>query len=328
MRIEWSGQESTFGVEGALTPVLKRRFDEWEFSLEGEFYLNQPFDRNMLVDTPERRSYLANFQPQTLEISQLSVSCRRGDLLLKFGKMDTPFGRYYFPTFTNAHWDAPFIRSECILWRETGLLARYSPGMLVVDAAITNGGEDRDANSSKALLSRVGLQGERWAVGASLKLQDGIGSESQKEFKNHVGMDAMVRLGPFTLSGEVLYDEYGFRQSVFNPDEIYWGRSIYYRDLNYLPGVPFSGVGYYVDLGYCRDRWIASLNYGEYYPQQEIGIPGHDETVRRGLARVAYDFGDGIQTYSALILENDGYIAQDNRKRIGRSMLAGVQVVF
>ena len=41
----------------------------------------------------------------------------------------------------------------------------------------------------------------------------------------------MYRFGRFTLSGEAIYDQYGFTTPGFNPDDIFWGRSIYYRDL-------------------------------------------------------------------------------------------------
>ncbi len=74
-RIEWSGMEESFGAEGVIAPAFRRQFGAWETRVEGEFYLNQPFDRNILADTPERVSYQGNFHVDTFEISQLWISC-------------------------------------------------------------------------------------------------------------------------------------------------------------------------------------------------------------------------------------------------------------
>ena len=323
-RIEWSGVECTFGAEAAVAPVFKRRFGSWETTVEGEFYLNQPFDRNLLADTPERRSYLENYRVDTFEISQLRIAVATGDLTLVAGKMVTPFGRVYFPLYSNARLDAPFIRTESILWRETGFLLRYAPGVLTADVALTNGGEDRDANSSKALVSRIGIDAERAALGVSFKVHDGIGSEGQKVYNNHVGMDCMVRRGRFICSAEVIYDEYGFRRPGFDPNDITWCRSIYYRDLNCRLNVPITGIGYYVDVGYRGDRWSCFLDYGEFYPQS-IGHPQHDVVNRRAIVKVDYHFTPSLSVYAACLVENAGYLAQDNRPRQGGVLLAGLQ---
>jgi len=45
--------------------------------------------------------------------------------------MDTPFGRTYFPLYSNSRIDAPFIRTEAIGWRQTGVLLHYKHGLLV-----------------------------------------------------------------------------------------------------------------------------------------------------------------------------------------------------
>jgi hypothetical protein len=326
-RIEWSGMEATFGAEAVLAPVIRHRYNSWEFSAEGEFYLNQPFDRNILVDTPERQSYAHNFEVNTFEISQLLIRAKSGDLMLAAGKMETPFGRTYFPLYTNSRIDAPFIRTECILWRETGGLAHYKWGLAVLDAAITNGGEDRDANSSKALIGRAGLEDQNWAIGASIKHQDGIGSEQQKQYKRHAGVDAMYRFGPFTLSAEAIYDEYGFVRPGFDVDDIFWGRSIYYRDANRADHSPMCGFGYYVNLTYQSERWTGVLNYGEYYPGK--GGEWQQEIInRRGIAKIAYAFSPHLQWYNVVMLETDGYTAQDGRPRKGTVLLTGVEYGF
>ena len=323
-RIEWSGVEETFGAEAVIAPVIRHCIGNWETTLEAELYLNQPFDRNLLATRPELVSYRGNWEVDTLEISQLLVSARCGDLYVAIGKMVSPFGRTYFPLFTNARLDAPFIRTESILWRETGVLVRYQPGWLDFEVAVVNGGEDRDANSSKGVVSRLGVRTEVFCAGVSVKCHDGIGSEEQKQFKNHVGLDCMLRCGRLVLSGEVIYDEYGFRRPGFDPLDITWGRSIYYRDLHYRRDVPITGIGYYVNLGYEGDRWSAWLDYGEFYPQQ-LGHPQHDVVKRRGIVKAACRLCPHLQVYGAVMIENEGYLAQWNRPRKGTVVLAGLQ---
>ena len=324
-RIEWSGQEATYGAEAIVAGGASRDFEGWQTGVCGELYLNQPFDLNILVDTTERVSYRGNFEYETFELSQLYLHTRRGDWLFALGKMTTPFGRTYFPVYTNDRLDAPFIRTESILWRETGLLLQYDPGIWTLTTALMNGGPDRDANSSKALVARVGIDTATCAIGASAKWQDGIGSEDQKITNNHVGIDAMIRRGPFTLSGEAIYDQYGFRRDTFDPNNITWGRSIYYRDQNYRPYEPITGFGYYVDLVYAGEKWLCQLNYGEFYPKQ-IGDPLHDTATRRALVKAVRHLNPFTDFYSALTIENDLPNAQAGRTRKGLALLAGFQV--
>lgn len=326
-RIEWSGQEATFGAEGAIMPVFRRRAGDWEFTVLGEFYLNQPFNRNLLADTAERRSYLANYETDTFEISQLHLAMRRGDWEVVVGKMATPFGRTHFRLFTNSRIDAPFIRTEAICWRETGALVRWDPSWLVCEAALTNGCDDRDTNSSKALVARLGFDWEGLSGGVSAKAQDGIGSEGQKQYRSHYGVDLGIRWSIFTLSCEAIYDLYGFRRPGYDPDDIFWGRSIYYRDVNLAHNDPLKGLGYYLNLGICWQRWAAELNYGEYYPD-EIGDPRQDTPNRRGIVKLDYDLAERLETYGVLLVENDLDNAQDGRTRRGIMVLGGVQYTF
>ena len=323
-RIEFTGQEATFAVEGVVRGSYTRRTGEWETSVLGELFLTQPYDRNMLVDTAERRSYRSNFEIEPLEIQQLFFSTRYNDFLIGLGKMPTPFGRTYFPILRNDFSDAPFIRTESILWRETGGLVQYDPGPMVFSMAITNGGPERDANSSKALVARAGWDGDGYAFGASVKEHDGVGSENQKTYKSHVGIDGMVRMGRWTLSGEAIYDKYGLKRPSFNPENITWGRSIYYRDVNFINAEPIHGVGYYANLGYEGENWDLMFNYGEFDPQ-EIGIPQHDVTTRRGIAKAIYHLFPQGDVFVSWIQETDLLNAQDGRHRKGTSMLIGVQ---
>jgi|GEM_PF-877665 len=327
-RLWFTGLESTFAVEGGLSGFVEAPQPNWTYRLDAELYLNQPYDRNVLVDTPTRASFANNFDVDVLEISQLALSGRRGDFMVSVGKMVTPFGRFYFPLFTNAMNDAPFIRSEAIRWRETGILLQYDPSIFVGTLALTNGGLDRDANSSKAMIARLGMEEENWAVGTSIKWQDGIGSEAQKERNNHIGLDGMVKWGSWILSGEVIYDQYGFRKGNVMPDDVFWGRSLYNRQVRHPDGGTVDGVGYYIDLGYVAEYWQLHFNYGEYYPDA-IGDRIHDETSRRGIVKFAYHLNEYFSWYSMLMLENSVPHAFDNtHPREGFFLLLGFQATL
>ena len=330
-RIAWSGMEATFAAEGVLATTIKHTYGFWETSVEGQFYLNEVNGGNILENTAERISYAADFEIPPVVIDQLYIRCRNGDFSILLGKFPTPFGRTYFPIDTNSnalntHIDAPFIRSEAIDWRETGVLLHYEPGWFVGDLAVTNGNPDRDDNSSKGVVARAGLQGENYAAGASVKWQDGDGSDNQKEYDNYAGVDAMCRFGRFTLSGEVIYDQYGFH-NPYDPDDIFWGRSIYYRDSYNPAGGPITGFGYYLDLGYQEDRWYLGLDYGEFYPET-IGNPLQDVIIRRGILKFNYSFTPQLQCFNMLLLETSGQIAQLGLSRKGEALLTGLQFTF
>ncbi|MCG8448507.1 MAG: OprO/OprP family phosphate-selective porin, partial [Pirellulales bacterium] len=317
---------ATFAAEGALYTRYCTCSGNWITSLESELFLNQPADKNILLDTAERRSYEANYDLDTLELSRLNVGVRNGDWEFRAGKMWTPFGRYYSQLWSNQLLDAPFIRTEAIRWRETGMSLRWDPGIWVLDAGIFNGQSDRDTNSAKALVARVGVDQENWTLGGSVKFHDGAGSEQQKTFNRHVGIDAMVSSGRWRLSSEVIYDEYGLRYG-FDPLDIFWEKSIYYRDLNEADGVPISGVGYYVTVDYTGSVWIVSLSFGQFFPE-EIGNALHDRTQSRGIVKLSRSFGKCLQAYAVVMVENEGYIAQELRPRKGTVILSGLQFSY
>jgi len=327
-RVAWSGMEETFGAEGVIAPRLRQRCGDCEFLIDSEFYINQPFDSNQLMNNAERKSYAANFRINTFEVSLLALVTNYEDWTFKIGKFVTPFGRTYFPLYTNSRMDAPYIRTEAIQWRETGILAHYKSGYFVGDIALTNGVPNLDTNSSKALVTRIGLESDSWAVGCSLKKQDGNGSESQKEFGNHYGVDMMLREGPFQFSSECIFDEYGFGRPGFDPLNITWVRSIYYRDVSSgQQGVPCTGIGYYANLDYAGGPWNTTLNYGEFYPLYSGTAP--DQRVqRRGIIKVAYRLAAPLQVYSVFMLENGGYLAQQNEPRKLFTVLEGFQFTF
>ncbi len=326
-RIEFTGQEATFGFEGILVGGASREVSGGTAGIAAELYLNQPYDRNLLVNTPERASYAHNFDYNIIDPSQLFVHSRYGDYFIAMGKMVTPFGRTYFPIYHNTRFDAPFIRTESILWRETGVLMQYDPDIWNFSVAVTNGGPDRDSNSSKALVSRIGVDDQCFAVGASVKIQDGIGSEGQKQYNQHVGLDGMLRSGQWTLSSEVVYDNYGMRRPGLDTDDITWGRSIYNRDLNEGLYDPITGLGYYIDLMFEGEKWLFGVNYGEFYPEQ-IGNGIQDAINRRGVLKGVRKLREFSSLYTSYIIENDMQVAQDGRTRIGRALLAGIEVAY
>ncbi len=323
-RIEFTGQEATFAVEGVLDGGVHHQAGDWLCQVEGELFLTQPFDRNRLVDTPVRESFSHNFDVDVVSISQLHLAARREDLYFALGRFVTPFGRFYFTNYRNNFDDSPFLRSEAILFRETGLLAQWDPEGWCFTAALTNGGPNQDANSSKALVARAGLDRETFAAGASVKVQDGIGSEGQKTYNEHFGLDAMVRRGNWTLSAEAIYDHYGLRRPGLDPDDITWGRSVYFRDLNKAFHEPITGIGYYVNAGYEGPLWSLALNYGEFFPE-ELGVREHDAPTRRGIVRASRHWTQHLETYGVLMVENDLQQAFVGHDRRGVYVLFGCQ---
>lgn len=324
-RIEFTGQETTFAVEGVIDGGYHRYAGDWELLMEGELFLNLPYDRNLLVDTPERRSFAGNFDIDPLSISQLYLGARRHDWYCALGRFVTPFGRFYFPQYRNDFSDSPFIRSEAVIFRETGALVQWDPEGYVFTAALTNGGFGQDTNATKALVARAGIDRENFALGSSVKWHDGISSEGQKQYKRHVGIDAMFRRGRWILSGEAIYDQYGFRRPGFDPNEIFWGRSLYFRDQNDSLYDPIEGIGYYVDLGYAGDCWSFHLNYGDYFPEH-IGDVPHDRNNHRGLVKLSWQPVPSFEVYGIALGENDGPLGFATRaRRKGAVVILGCQ---
>src|SRR5687768_16359110 len=70
-RIEFTGLEETFAVEGVLDGGIHQEFGDWLVQVEGELFFTQPYDRNVLVDDPVRASFAHNFEIDVVTISQL-----------------------------------------------------------------------------------------------------------------------------------------------------------------------------------------------------------------------------------------------------------------
>jgi len=301
-RIQWSGLETTFGAEAAIGSSVQRSFRGGTLTIGSEFYLNQPFDKNILRDAYRMR-YAQNFEREIVSISQLFLRVSSGKFSFAMGKCPTVFGKTYAPEFSNACVDQPFIRNEVILRRETGLFFSFSPWILELDLAVVNGCENLDTNSSKPFVARAGLKGKAWALGVSAKTRNGTGSEQQKQYKSHVGIDGMAALGKWRFSAEVIADEYGLHHP-FPEDQIFWPRSFYYRDIFFAENTFITGIGGYIDVQVSGKRWLVSLNYGEYHPKK-IGNPLHDEINRRFLVKYLSRFRGGWEAFAAVLVEND-----------------------
>lgn len=327
-RIEFTGMEGSFGVDGVLRGEAFQWCGDVLGVVYGELLLNQPFDRNILADTPERVSYASNFQRHTVDISQLSVVAVKDNLEFEFGRFVTPFGRFYGLSFHNDLVDLPFLRNEVILLRETGAQLRWNPSFFRSTIAITNGGPQRDSNSSKSLIARCGVDLDRWSAGASVKTQDGIGSEGQKEFNEYAGIDAMFRITPTVMiSGEYVVDHHGLRRNGVTLNDITWGRSLYNRQLNKAHHIPIDGRGWYFSLIGQQEQFDWSLGYGHYLPEQ-LGDPTHDTPVSRGIGQIAWHLRKHTDLYTSLVFENAVDGAMHEPRSRGFMILSGVQIRF
>ncbi len=301
-RIQWSGIEQTFAAEASVDLSLTRPTPRGGIFLDSRVHVNQPLGNNVLHDE-YRDPYWPTLEIDTMELMNLALGYRTGPWTFRIGKIDTPFGRPEMVLFSNSRFDAPFIRTQAIYWYETGLFVTYRKGLIVVDAGIINGDVDRETNSAKGMIGRIGLEGENWEVGASVKGHDGIGSEEQKSFSNHAGIDARYALGHWTFSMEWIHDEYGLHRDI-DPSEITWGRDLYYRDVFVGVHEPVIGKGGYLDVQWQGKRWFFEASAG-YYNPEKLGNPFHDEPVHRGILKTACNLGYGLQAFAVLIREND-----------------------
>jgi len=301
-RIQWSGMEATFGVEGALRARISKKSGNTQFFAFSELEFDQKFDDNMLVDE-YRENYIQHFEIDRFRVTRLFVGVKFKHVEIILGKKTTPFGSDELTHFSNSRFMNPFIRTDAVLWRETGLFLGYRNGVVRLDLAVVNGGPEKDTNSSKAAIARAGIELPDLSFGISVKMQDGIGSEWQKQYKNHIGVDLTARAGQFTIYAEGIYDEYGFRKE-FDSDDIFWERSLYYRDRFYQFETPITGMGGYLGIRYSRPRLLLDINYGEFHPE-EIGDPYHDTPIKRGILKFTYNFTREFSLFAGALLENN-----------------------
>ncbi len=311
-RIFWSGMEMSFGVEGSLyLKFLKKSSKNILFS-ELELYLNQPFGKNILTDE-ERKKYIETFKIDTIKISRLNLGYKRGNFLIKIGKDISNFGKFHYPIFINNYrFASPFIRSEAILLRETGIFFKWTPLFLSFDLGIVNGEEEKDTNSFKAGIARIGLNLSFLTFGVSVKAHDGIGSEQQKIYKNHLGVDFSIHTKIISLSGEFIYDQYGFHKE-FNDSEIFWPTSFYYRDIFYKYNTPIEGRGGYLNLKIGEKDNLINISIGGYWPQK-IGNIYHDQDIKRSIIKIKKKMDENFSLFLIGILENERKIKEPWRE--------------
>jgi len=319
-RIQWSGMEATFGVEAYIKTDIVRKLGKGNLNIFSEIRFNQPFDDNKLVDKL-RSKYIQNFEMKSFDLSRLFIGYNSGGMGFYLGKKETNFGKDNLIHLFNSEFDLPFIRTESILLRETGFFIFMQKGVLDLSLSIVNGGPEMDTNSSKSGIVRFGIKTKALSFGVSAKFQDGIGSEDQKEFKNHVGFDMLFKFGRFQLSGEFIYDEYGFRKE-YDPDNIFWKRSLYDRDIFYKSETPITGLGGYVDIQYNTKSFTLNINYGEFYPEK-IGIPSHDEPIRRGIVKTIFNSGSDIRFFIGGLFENERPVDPAFEGRSGYAFFLG-----
>jgi hypothetical protein len=329
-RIQWTGVESSFGAEAVLRGSYSSAAGVWNTRLQGEFQLNMPFDDNILADTPERQWFIDNCTFKPFELTELYAEAARGDFRVRLGRFPTPFGRYVSPLYTNRRDDAPFLRTEVIRWWETGLSMRWTPGWFVGEVGFVNGCENLDTNSSKAGIGRLGFDIGFLEGGLSGKIQDGIGSEQQKVYNNHWGVDIALKHDMFRISCEAVWDEYGARRVGYDPTASPVGDSIYYRDIHPGHDDGIQGWGVYFDALARWNGWTANFNYGYYEPEQ-LNLPDtpqHDIAINRTLLKLSYDFTPHFGVYGLTLFETDSYVAQVGRLRRGTALVCGLEGRF
>lgn len=319
-----NGQETTFAGEAGITTNYLEKLPWGDVIAHGEVLLTQDNGKNV-IEAENNGSFTA-YETKTFDISELFVGISGTSSTVKVGKTRSPFGRYYFPVFSNSRFDAPFIRTEAIIWRETGVFYSFVKTHFSLDIALTNGEKEQDMNSSKAGIARIGTGGRNWAFGVSAKQQDGTGSEHLKVYKNHLGADFMLRAGTSVIiSGEFIYDEYGARQSFLRG--VTGRTSLYYRDV-YLTGDAITGIGGYLDVSYIKAKWLLNANYGEFHPE-DIGIIYHDKPIRRGLLKAAYNITSRLRAF-AVELKEANRPADPRRGKVveHNAVMAGLQFYF
>jgi hypothetical protein len=300
-RLQWSGTEISFGAESVLGFRLETTAGKSRIIADAEITLNQPLNRNILADE-SRQKYLQNFTVPPMEVRQLNLRLEGRNYSLALGERRTPFGRNFTEPFSNSFFAYPFIRNEVIVKYETGLFFELTPGILRLSLAVVNGCQDLDTNSSKAGILRLGFAAGGVEAGVSVKAQDGIGSEWQKQYSNHLGMDLSFKTGSWLFFGEIIYDQYGFHKE-FETEDVFWGRSYYYRDVFLGTKTPVEGWGGYLGFRYRIDRFLLTAHYGEYHPEQ-IGHPYHDDPIRRLVVKSRVQLISGLAIYGAGLIEN------------------------
>ncbi len=324
-RISWSGAESTFAAEAVLRPRLERRGEWGTWRARGEFFLNQPM--GTLLSDPVRDLYREALETRPFDIFQLSLEYESENWRIRLGRIRTPLGHYPVPLLTNALVDAPFLRTEVLGFTETGMFVRWRPGLWSFDLGLSNGESNLDTNSTKALVARTGLEWRSLRFGIWLKAHDGAGSEQQKKFGSVYGVDTSVQFRRWTIYAEGSLDEHGLYRGDADPQTLR-PLSFYHREVYRGRRAPVWGGGFHIGAMLTfADFWI-DWNYGVYWPEP-IGVPSHDEPIKRALIKMTWNVARHFDVYALAIAENSRpqrFLELYNNSP--RAVLLGVKVEF
>ncbi|MGE0433688.1 MAG: hypothetical protein AB7K09_11910 [Planctomycetota bacterium] len=286
-RIFFSGVETTFGAEAGLHARATWRRDGWDLSAATRFAINQPYNLNLFrVGLSGPNGYQKNFVVNELEIKEMYLEVGYGDLLFVAGKKATFIGaRPMQRAYANDGVDRPFLHTEIIDPTEVGVWAHLTPGCFEFIAGVSNGVEDIDTNSSKAVIARIGVNLPHMRFGVSARLFNRVGSEFQKYYSNYVVGDFMLMRDGWYAGIEVGWDEHGLRRKLTDLSLLdrrsYYGLDVYNGETN-----PVWGFGIGVAAGYVGQVVRAEISLSSYRPEP-IGIPTHDAAVFRFLAKLA-----------------------------------------
>jgi len=132
---------------------LVQHADGWDFSLETQLFLNQPFGKNnSFVNTPERQSFTANFDIDPLQSRSFMWALATAISSRLWAASSPPFGRFYFSELSQQlrRLAIHSLRSHSVSRNRAA--AAMGPGHLGLHAALTNGSFQQDTNSSKAIV--------------------------------------------------------------------------------------------------------------------------------------------------------------------------------
>jgi hypothetical protein len=112
----------------------------------------------------------------------------------------------------------------------------------------------------------------------------------------------MFKLSNIEFSAEAIWDEYGFHR-YYDPQEIFWPNSIYYRELFKAYKEPIKGFGWYSNIKIDIKKILINLNYGVYEPEN-IGNIYHDITIKRFIVKFSFEPLTELRVFFTGVLEN------------------------
>ena len=126
------------------------------------------------------------------------------------------------------------------------------------------------------------------------------------------------------LAGEAIYDQYGLRRPGTDLNDIFWGRSLYNRQLNNGLNQPLEGVGWYLNAIWTFSRSKTIVGFGQFNPEP-IGDRIHDTAISRLLAKQTWMLSDRVECYGSAFFENSIENFTLGHDRMGYSIMSGLQ---